>query len=69
ALQENKDEQKEKPEETKEEDLNKKLEELVQQLQEMEQSAAASIYAYTLYQQKQEQAKIETFYQQETKKI
>ncbi|CAG8844914.1 39087_t:CDS:2, partial [Gigaspora margarita] len=27
------------------------------------------IYGYTLYQQKQEQAKIETFYQQETKKI
>jgi hypothetical protein len=29
----------------------------------------AGIYAYTLYQQKQEHAKIETFYQQETKKI
>ncbi|CAG8470745.1 8142_t:CDS:2, partial [Racocetra fulgida] len=31
--------------------------------------AIAGIYGYTLYQQKQEQAKIETFYQQETKKI
>ncbi|KLL05415.1 MAG: hypothetical protein MRERV_1c103 [Mycoplasmataceae bacterium RV_VA103A] len=31
--------------------------------------AIAGIYAYTLYQQKQEKAKIETFYQQETKKI